>query len=66
MFLYITVYCLDDTVAENCILSVGILKVLILLSPAVLTIKDANRNFFFFLPKQVFIAVNIQLYDMHR
>lgn len=59
MVLYITVYRLGDTVGENCILSVGILKMLVLLSPAVLTIKDANKNFLFLL-KQVFIVVNIQ------
>lgn len=35
---------LDDTVGENCIPSLGILKASVLLSLAVLTLKDANKK----------------------
>lgn len=43
MVLYVTVYRLDDTVGANSILS-EILKALVLLSSAVLSMKDANKK----------------------
>lgn len=47
MCLYITVYHLDDTVGASCILSVEISTVLVLLSPAVLSDKGANKKYSF-------------------